>query len=987
MNDNVVDNRDTAQLEDMGPAGPSSYLPPAAQAVMNAFKALLSAPRTKSDIKDFEKLLVNCDPADAVALAHSKDIWKLLFNCLAQVDNQWDLFGLLLNRLSLEPEGRVAAEESYQLRLAEIFISKSKTARGDKQIERLGSMACILALLSMESPEAKLVKWGKKLCTSVKDSLEKSQLKGSMMEAYTVLSVFIKLMYTATGSFLAKYIATTFINETPGGVHLLFRVAKRGLLEEELAGVPKIVAEKSLVILSKLNADAPDERMVPDLLEPLGLGVFLVRIGRECSWVQSQDIAITFLARLVFDQQHIDPDFLDRPEVVDMLRHILNCKSTALKLTGVAFISLCHASLFYQLVDNFEQTLTLLAAVPARTLKHVVWESGRGIWGMPFPMSLPASRALQDSDFLFSVADKVPEVMPRCLRQLLSLTMQRQVALCQGEQLGSEEEGAEIEEDQNDDANHRSDWGYTSAANGSDKEHKSIMQPENAVNAVNSMKDMEVVERRLTTASSTAQLPPHPPSRYPQSDEEASPAELVPELNVATENQQSAFPCSIPPSAPASFTAGASHEAQKSSEPSHQGALTVDSHSDAHFTHAFPSCDGASIREIIQSGAEPPSKTDDLPESLGFLRLDASSQQPAIAIGGNSIEGVAGLQPEVKRLLSEAEGVLLGGGGLPDRNRPKPTIRIKKSMVNAVLALKQMHEGGSAPVEGINGGLSAGTSSIDQKHDIMKMSRPLEDLPRAVQYQLPAVQHPLLDAVPTGRQQLPSREGTLLTTSCAGPPTSKRLRQPSSRHLVISSLPSQIGAHNELLEQGETHPVAKRLARHKSVGSQSQLLQEASQAIQLNSYPPGAPLSSSERKFGTEDIRELNSLLDGLYMKRDILGPRGHVLVKNMAEGAANISTIVFIRTYRLPHSATVGLDERLCILRARAQLVFDGIMAGESLDLLLPFSELLSAESGVVRRDLEAQAKMAGIPATSTEAAASLYTGGESIKYDSEHP
>jgi hypothetical protein len=192
-----MENRVSAQIEDMGPVGPSTYLPPAAQAVMNTFSTLISAPRSKADIKDFEKLLVNCDSADAVALANSKDMWKLLLHCLSQADSQWDLFGLLLNRLSLEPEGRVAAEESYQLRLAEIIISKSKTARGDKQIERLGSMACILALLSMESPEAKLAKWGKNLCTAVTDSLEKSQSRGvragCMMEAYTVLSVFIKL--------------------------------------------------------------------------------------------------------------------------------------------------------------------------------------------------------------------------------------------------------------------------------------------------------------------------------------------------------------------------------------------------------------------------------------------------------------------------------------------------------------------------------------------------------------------------------------------------------------------------------------------------------------------------------------------------------------------------------------------------------------------------------------------------------------------------
>ena len=36
--------------------------------------------------------------------------------------------------------------------------------------------------------------------------------------------------------------------------------------------------------------------------------------------VQSQDIAINFLARLVFDQDQIGRDYLHRPEVLDMLR-------------------------------------------------------------------------------------------------------------------------------------------------------------------------------------------------------------------------------------------------------------------------------------------------------------------------------------------------------------------------------------------------------------------------------------------------------------------------------------------------------------------------------------------------------------------------------------------------------------------------------------------------------------------------------------------
>ena len=61
-------------------------------------------------------------------------------------------------------------------------------------IERLSDMACILAMLSVDLPVADISHWCKALCTSVKESLERSQInKGAAMEAYAVLSIFIKL--------------------------------------------------------------------------------------------------------------------------------------------------------------------------------------------------------------------------------------------------------------------------------------------------------------------------------------------------------------------------------------------------------------------------------------------------------------------------------------------------------------------------------------------------------------------------------------------------------------------------------------------------------------------------------------------------------------------------------------------------------------------------------------------------------------------------
>lgn len=115
-------------------------------------------------------------------------------------------------------------------------------------------------------------------------------------------------IYTSTGSPLSNVIAECYIERTPSGVDLLLRVAKRGLVDElEISGVPKIIAEKSLIVLSKLNADRPQKNISERWggLDPVALGAFLIRVIKESKWVQSQDIAVTFFARLVLSQKQI----------------------------------------------------------------------------------------------------------------------------------------------------------------------------------------------------------------------------------------------------------------------------------------------------------------------------------------------------------------------------------------------------------------------------------------------------------------------------------------------------------------------------------------------------------------------------------------------------------------------------------------------------------------------------------------------------------
>ncbi len=54
--------------------------------------------------------------------------------------------------------------------------------------------------------------------------------------------------------------------------------------------------------------------------KPFARSVVVIQLPPRLPQVQSQDIAVTFLARLVFEQRSIAADFLERVEVADMLR-------------------------------------------------------------------------------------------------------------------------------------------------------------------------------------------------------------------------------------------------------------------------------------------------------------------------------------------------------------------------------------------------------------------------------------------------------------------------------------------------------------------------------------------------------------------------------------------------------------------------------------------------------------------------------------------
>jgi uncharacterized protein YceK len=90
--------------------------------------------------------------------------------------------------------------------------------------------------------------------------------------------------------------------------------------------------------------------------------------------------------------------------------------------------------------------------------------------------------------------------------------------------------------------------------------------------------------------------------------------------------------------------------------------------------------------------------------------------------------------------------------------------------------------------------------------------------------------HQTLDEAPSNNRPVLSSKGAgeqVLATSVVMPLTSKRLRQPCSRHLGSAGGSAGVQLAEEQEEAGETTlPASKRSARHKRVESQSQLQQE-----------------------------------------------------------------------------------------------------------------------------------------------------------------
>jgi len=346
-------------------------LPPSAQEYLATLKSAIQAPaRAGSAPGTFERLWDGMDGATRSCLVRSPSLWRLLASALPAFEGLFDVRSVVLAQLALEREGRAESSTSgFTTALAEALIARSAAARNDKQLERAVSTSTTLALLALDAPVTANAPWVLQLALRTVDAVRRAQSHpNAHYEAYSLLTVFIKLFYVCTDSPLCALIASTFLGHSDGGVPLMYSVSKQ-LLAQDLKGIPKIIAEKSLLALSKLHAELPT--FVPEQLSASKLGKLLVLIARDASWVQSRDISLVFLARLLFVQRTLAVEFLDQPEVVATLRALLSSavKSLPLRISAAAFVSLCPPATFYQVAHEFDAVLASVPSMSFRSMK------------------------------------------------------------------------------------------------------------------------------------------------------------------------------------------------------------------------------------------------------------------------------------------------------------------------------------------------------------------------------------------------------------------------------------------------------------------------------------------------------------------------------------------------------------------------------------------------------------------------------------------
>eukprot|EP00798_Chlamydomonas_sp_ICE-L_P028255 gene28254-31360_t len=113
-----------------------------------------------------------------------------------------------------------------------------------------------------------------------------------------------------------------------------------------------------------------------------------------------------------------------------------------------------------------------------------------------------------------------------------------------------------------------------------------------------------------------------------------------------------------------------------------------------------------------------------------------------------------------------------------------------------------------------------------------------------------------------------------------------------------------------------------------------------------NSCPGPLPGAGAGPRHG-----ELHSIVYDLHQRHDEFDERGREIIEHMAQSAANLSRIEYMKSGK---ELAQGLDGKLMQIKARALNVYRGLSDGQNLGILVPMSELVSLDSSRMRREVE---------------------------------
>ncbi|KAJ9520811.1 hypothetical protein QJQ45_013990, partial [Haematococcus lacustris] len=372
---------------------------------------------TKQEVKDLDKDLNNLVEADAYAMLDA-DVVKICFaNLMNDVTHEAANKALIaLSSFEAAKNFIDAMAEDGLPWLGQALVQSCKTMKGEKQVERNTAMAKMVALYSLEAPP-EFCTWPEDLAQLLVACLDRTTITRNQNEAYNLLSLVLPLFWNFVCTPVAKLLAECIIRA--GCMTSTFRVAQ-DVQRTDIKGLPKIVAEKALNLLCVCNSEQP--HLFASSLNPYQVGKFCVETLLRCDWVQSQELSLLLLGRLVYVQCTVPEGFVNTQEVHKMLQHTLKCKSPALRFTALCFTLISSQAVFEEVDVEFMSLLKEMAKIPKRSLKTLCTPNSAGMvmlrWGLPICPG--AQDALRGSELVHRMAEECPLFLPPSLLPVLS---------------------------------------------------------------------------------------------------------------------------------------------------------------------------------------------------------------------------------------------------------------------------------------------------------------------------------------------------------------------------------------------------------------------------------------------------------------------------------------------------------------------------------------------------------------------------------------